>query len=71
MNIINILNRLTCRTLAQIRTNKSPVLKSGTAGQMDRGPGWWSTSGKIGLPQIATVMGVGKQQPLHYNFTPS
>ena len=106
------LPRLTCRTLAQLRTNKSPFLKSYlhkvnakthpsplcqlcnihthdtsslqlhphthhivtpgfvdrprrsecTAGQMDREAGWWTTSGNIGLPPLARVMGVGRLQ---------
>ena len=30
--------------------------------QMDGEAGWWTTSGKIGLPPQATVMGVGRQQ---------
>ena len=33
-----------------------------TAGQMDREPGWWTTSGKIRLFPLARVMGVGRQQ---------
>ena len=108
-----ILPRLTRRTLAQLRTNKSPFLKSYlhkvdakahqsplcplcnihthdhtsslqlhphthhivapgfvdrprrsdcTAGQMDGEAGWWTTSGNIGLPPLARVMGVGRQQ---------
>ena len=107
------LPRLTRRTLAQLRTNKSPFLKSYlhkvnakthpsplcplcnihthdthhlfncihirttlspagfvdrprrsdcTAGQMDGEAGWWTTSGNIGLPPLARVMGVGRQQ---------
>ena len=32
------------------------------AGQMDGEAGWWITSRKIGLPPLARVMGVGKQQ---------
>ena len=76
-----IFPRLTLRSLAQLRTHKSPFLKSytqhtschqlyphthhiittgfediprrsdGTAGQVDGEAGWWTTSGKIGLPQ--------------------
>ena len=107
-----VLPRLTRRTLAQLRTNKSPFLKSYlhkvdakthpsplcplcnihthdtsslqlhphthyivapgfvdrprrsdcTAGQMDGEAGWWTTSGNIGLPPLARVMGVGRQQ---------
>ena len=30
---------------------------------MDGEAGWWTTSGKIGLPPLARVMGVGRQQP--------
>ena len=102
------LPRLTRRTLAQLRTNKSPFLKSYlhkvdakthpsplcplcninthdthhlfncthirttlspldlrsdcTAGQMDGEAGWWTTCGNIGLPPLARVMGVGRQQ---------
>ena len=37
-----------------------------TAGQMDGEAGWWTTSGNIGLPPLARVMGVGTQQ--HYNY---
>ena len=29
---------------------------------MDGEAGWWTTSGNIGLPPLATVMGVGRQQ---------
>ena len=107
------LPRPTRRTLAQLRTNKSPFLNSYlhkvdaithpsplcppsvtsthtthiisstaptyaphyhpgfvdrhrrsdcTAGQMDGEAGWWTTSGNIGLPPLARVMGVGRQQ---------
>ena len=28
---------------------------------MDREAGWWTTSGNIGLPPLARVMGVGRQ----------
>ena len=31
---------------------------------MDGRAGWWTTSGNIGLPPLARVMGVGRQQ--HY-----
>ena len=37
-----------------------------TAGQMDGEAGWWTTSGNIGLPPLARVMGVGRQ---HNNNT--
>ena len=100
---------LPCLTLAQLRTNKSPFLKSYvhkvsaklhpshhyapsatpthtisstapscaphchpwvdrprrsecTAGQIDGVAGWWSTIRNIGLPPLAKVMGVGRQQ---------
>ena len=33
-----------------------------TAGQRDGEAGWWTTSGNIGLPPLARVMGVGRQQ---------
>ena len=33
-----------------------------TAGQMDGEAGCWTTSGNIGLPPLARVMGVGRQQ---------
>ena len=33
-----------------------------TAGQMDGEAGWWTTSGNTGLPPLARVMGVGRQQ---------
>ena len=33
----------------------------GTNGQMDGEAGWWTTSGKIGLPSLARVMGVGRK----------
>ena len=29
---------------------------------MDGEAGWWTTSGNIGLPPLAMVMGVGRQQ---------
>ena len=108
-----ILPRLTRRTLAQLRTNKSPFLKSylhkvnakthpsplcplcnihthdthhlfncthirttlspldlwtdpagvtALLARLDREAGWWTTSGNIGLPPLARVMGVGRQQ---------
>ena len=106
-----MLSRLTYFTLAQLRTNKSPFLKSSsqsiltqsrrqntsittmsplshshtnhhfncthivtheivdrprrshcTAVQVDREDSWWSTRWKIGLPPLAKVMGVGRQQ---------
>ena len=37
-----------------------------TAGQMYGEAGWWTTSGNIGLPPLARVMGVGRQQQLNY-----
>ena len=33
-----------------------------TAGHVDVEAGWWTTSGKIGLPTLARFMGVGRQQ---------
>ena len=33
-----------------------------TAGQIDGEAGWWTTNGNIGLPPLARVMGVGRQQ---------
>ena len=108
-----ILPRLTRRTLAQLRTNKSPFLKSylhkvnakthpsplcplcnihthdthhlfscthirttlspldlwtDPAGQMDGEAGWWTTRGNIGLPPLARVMGVGRQQQHSNNY---
>ena len=33
-----------------------------TAGQMDGEAGWWTTSGKIVLPPLVRIMGVGRQQ---------
>ena len=33
-----------------------------TTGQTDGEAGWWTTSGNIGLPPLARVMGVGRQQ---------
>ena len=41
-----------------------PRRSDGTAGQMDGEAGWWTTSGNIGLPPLARVMGVGRQQRL-------
>ena len=38
-----------------------------TAGQMDGEAGWWTTSGNIGLPPLARVMGVGRQQQWYTN----
>ena len=35
-----------------------------TASLMDREAGWWTTSGNIGLPPLANVMGVGRKQQL-------
>ena len=36
---------------------------------MDGEAGWWTTSGKIGLPPLAMVMGVDRQQQqLCYTF---
>ena len=40
-------------------------MSDGTAGQMDGEASWWTTSGKIGLPLLARVMGVGRQQHHH------
>ena len=34
----------------------------GTAGHMDGEAGWWTTSGKIGLPPLTRIKGVGRQQ---------
>ena len=39
-----------------------PCRSNCTAGEMDGEPGWWTTSGNIGLPPLARVMGVGRQQ---------
>ena len=39
-----------------------------TAGQMDGEAGWWTTSGNIGLPPLARVMGVGRQQHVKPHF---
>ena len=115
------LSGLTRRTLAQLRTNKSPFLKSYlhkvdakthssplcpccnihthnthhlsncthirttlspldlwtdprrsnyTAGQMDGEADWWTTSGNVGLPPLARVMGVGRQQQQYKCFIP-
>ena len=65
-----ILHQITRRTLAQLRTNKSPFLKSccgdGTAIQMDGNVVWLTTSGKIGLPLLARTKGVGRVQQYHY-----
>ena len=118
-----ILPRLSCRTLFQLRTNKSAFLKSYlhkvdvnshpsllfplcnthqhnthhlfnqlhpymhyivspgsidkprqsdcTGGQMDREAGWWTTSGNIGLPPLARVMGVGRQQQMERGYVVS
>ena len=38
-----------------------PRWSDGTAGQMDGEAGWWTSSGKIGLPPLA-INGVGRQQ---------
>ena len=35
---------------------------------MDGEAGWWTTSGNIGLPPLARVMGVGRQQQQHELF---
>ena len=34
---------------------------------MDGEAGWWTTSGNIGLPPLARVMGVGRQQQHQHN----
>ena len=39
-----------------------PRLSDCTAGQRDEEAGWWTTSEKIGLPPLARVMCVGRQQ---------
>ena len=39
-----------------------------TAGQMNGEPGWWTTSGKIGLPPLARVMGVGRQKQQQHGY---
>ena len=41
-----------------------------TAGQMDGEAGWWTTNGNIGLPPLARVMGVCRQQQ-HVNKSSS
>ena len=42
-----------------------------TAGLLDGEAGWWTTSRNIGLPQLARVMGVGRQQQHQtYNSNP-
>ena len=35
---------------------------------MDGEAGWWTTSGNIGLPPLARVMGVGRQQQVVDDF---
>ena len=39
-----------------------PRRNDGTAGQMEGKSGWWTISGKIGLPQLARVNVEGRQQ---------
>ena len=39
-----------------------PCGPAGWLCQMDGEAGWWTTSGNIGLPPLARVMGVGRQQ---------
>ena len=39
-----------------------PCRSDCTAGQMDGEAGWWTTRENIGLPPLARVMGVGRQQ---------
>ena len=34
---------------------------------MDGEAGWWTTSGDIGLPPLAKVMGVGRQEQLEWS----
>ena len=41
-----------------------------TASHMDGEAGWWTTSGNIGLPPLARVMGVGRQQQQLTNLGP-
>ena len=36
---------------------------------MDGEAGWWTTSGNIGLPPLARVMGVGSQQQQGKTFS--
>ena len=36
------------------------------AGQMNGEAGWWTTSGNIGIPPLARIMGVGRQQQQQY-----
>ena len=38
----------------------------GTAGQMDRKAGWWTSSRKTGLPPLARIKGMGRQQQQWY-----
>ena len=41
-----------------------PRLGDNTAGQIDGEADWWTTSGKMGLPPLARVKGMGVQQLL-------
>ena len=36
--------------------------QAGVTALLAREAGWWTTSGNIGLPPLARVMGVGRQQ---------
>ena len=51
-NCIHIRTTFVCR----------PRWSDGTAGQMEGNDSWWTTSGNIGLPPLARVNGVGRQQ---------
>ena len=43
--------------------NCPPVRTTDIDADLDHGEaGWWTTSGNIGLPPLARVMGVGRQQ---------
>ena len=48
----------------EIHTDQGRNFESELFKEMDGEAGWWTTSGNIGLPPLARVMGVGRQQQL-------
>ena len=46
-----------------------PRWSDGNAGQMEGEAGWWITCGKIGLPPLARVKGVGRPEQQSYRKT--
>ena len=55
----------TAPTLSPLDFWTDPRRSDCTAGQMDGEAGWWTTSGNIGIPPLARVMGVDKTITLY------